>query len=194
MIARIVAAGLFGALLFTFAVPAKSDPRGDGIHTEAWFNNASFLDLKDDLAEAAKAGKGFVLIWEQPGCATCQQLHDVNFREKRLVDWIKANYAVMTMNMFGEVEVTDFDGEKLAEKALAEKHKVHFTPTTIFFDEQGKEVFRLPGYFKPYFYLAGFVFTRDKGYADAEVRGMFPRWLQAKGAKVKDIFGAPPEG
>ncbi len=36
----------------------------DGLYHQPWFLN-SFLDLKDDLAEAAEAGKRFALIWEQ---------------------------------------------------------------------------------------------------------------------------------
>lgn len=194
MILRLALAAMLAALLLAFAVPADAEPRGDGIHTEAWMNNTSFLDLKDDQAEAAKADKGLVLIWEQPGCSSCQRLHDVNFKDKVVVDYIARNFTVMTMNMFGEVEVTDFDGEKLAEKDLAHKHKVQFTPTTIFFDADGREVFRMPGYFKPYYYLAGFVFAAEKGYADQSVRGMFPRWMQAKGERVRAVYGRDPEG
>ncbi len=194
MILRLAVAAMLAALMLAFGTSARAEPRGDGIHTEVWFNNTSFLDLKEDLAEATQAGKGFVLIWEQPGCSSCQRLHDVNFQDRKLVDYVQANFAVMTMNMFGEVEATDFDGEVLPEKDLAAKHRVQFTPTTIFFDEAGNEVFRLPGYFKPYFYLAGFVFAKEKGYADEAARGMFPRWMQANGDKVRAAYGGGPEG
>ncbi len=39
----------------------------DGMYHQPWFLN-SFLDLKEDLAEAAEAGKRFVVMWEQRGC------------------------------------------------------------------------------------------------------------------------------
>ena len=39
----------------------------DGLYHQPWFLN-SFLDLKDDLAEAAAEGKRFAVIWEQRGC------------------------------------------------------------------------------------------------------------------------------
>lgn len=167
--------------------------REDGVHTEAWFNNQSFMELRDDAKEAAAQNKGFVIIWEQPGCSTCQRLHEVNFQHPKLIDYIGGRFSVMVMNMFGEVPVTDFDGAVLPEKDLAFKHKVSFTPTTIFFDAGGKELFRMPGYFKPYFYLAGFVFVAESGFADEATRGMFPRWLQANGGKVKAAFGGGPE-
>lgn len=184
------------AFALIVAAPAAAAPihREDGIHTESWFNNQSFMVLKDETQDAAAAKKkGLVLIWEQPGCGSCLKLHDVNFQQKPLIDYIGQNFTVMTMNMFGEVIVTDFDGETLPEKDLAFKHKVSFTPTTIFFDETGKEVFRMPGYFSPYFYLAGYVFVAEGGPADAASRGMFPRWLQANQAKAKAAYGREPE-
>jgi hypothetical protein len=39
----------------------------DGLYTQAWFLQ-SFLDLGEDLAEAAANGKRFAIIWEQKGC------------------------------------------------------------------------------------------------------------------------------
>jgi len=190
---KLLRAALFGAAL-TLALPAAAGTihREDGIHTEAWFQNQSFMDLKEEAGEAAKAGKGFVLVWEQPGCGSCQKLHEVNFQDPKLIDYIGRGFTVMSMNMYGEVEVTDFDGEKLAEKELAFKHKVQFTPTTIFFDAKGQELFRMPGYLSPFFYLAGFVYVAEKGYADPEFRGMFPRWSKTKGERVREIYGAGP--
>lgn len=181
-------------LVAAIAWPASAATihREDGVHTEDWFNNQSFMELKEDARDAAAQEKGFVVIWEQPGCGSCQRLHEVNFQHPRLIDYIGRRFSVMVMNMFGEVPVTDFDGEVMPEKDLAFKHKVSFTPTTIFFDADGNELFRMPGYFNPYFYLAGFVFVAERGFADEATRGMFPRWLQANGPKVRAAFGGAP--
>ncbi|MBW7850931.1 MAG: thioredoxin fold domain-containing protein [Rhodospirillales bacterium] len=181
-------------LVAAIAWPASAATihREDGVHTEDWFNNQSFMELKEDARDAVAQEKGFVVIWEQPGCGSCQRLHEVNFQHPKLADYIGRRFSVMVMNMFGEVPVTDFDGEVMPEKDLAFKHKVSFTPTTIFFDADGKELFRMPGYFNPYFYLAGFVFVAERGFADEATRGMFPRWLQANGPKVRAAFGGGP--
>jgi hypothetical protein len=40
------------------------------------------------------------------------------------------------MNLFGDVEVTDFDGTTLSEKDMAVRWGVMFTPTLIFLPEQ----------------------------------------------------------
>jgi|GEM_PF-845589 len=174
------------------AVAATLD-KGDGIHTESWFKNDSFLVLAEDVAEAAAKGKLLAVIWEQQGCGSCQKLHDVNLQDEAVKAYLQKNFEVMSMNMYGEVEVTDFDGEKLPEKDLAFKQQINFTPTTVFFDETGKEVFRLPGYFSPYFWMAGFVYVAEKGYADPEHRGMFPRWTKANRDRLIKAYGSEPE-
>ncbi|MGC2854758.1 thioredoxin family protein [Novispirillum sp. DQ9] len=191
---RLFAAAALAVALAAAPSPASAMDKGDGIHTEAWFKNDSFLVLADDVAEAAAKGKLLAVIWEQEGCGSCQKLHDVNLKDAPVKAYLQQHFDVMTMNMYGEVEVTDFDGQKLPEKDLAFKQQVNFTPTTIFFDETGKEVFRLPGYFSPYFWMAGFVYVKEKGYADPEHRGMFPRWTKANRDALVKAYGSDPEG
>jgi thioredoxin-related protein len=70
--------------------------------------------------------------------------------------------------------VTDFDGEKLPEKRLAEKYGVRFTPTFQFFPESAaefaakkpreREVARVQGYMAPKQFLATFRFVTERAY------------------------------
>lgn len=176
-------------------VPAAAETldKGDGIHTEDWFHNQSFGDLRDDVAEAAAEGKLLAVVWEQQGCGSCERLHEVNFQDPALRAYLEKHFRMMTLNMYGEVGMTDIDGEELAEKDLAAKSMVNFTPTTIFYDAAGAEVFRLPGYFSPYYYLAGFVYAVEKGYEDPETRGMFARWAKARRDHLVQIYGSEPK-
>lgn len=193
ILSRLFSAAALAASLAVAPLPALAMDKGDGIHTESWFKNDSFLILADDVAEAAAKGKLLAIIWEQEGCGACQRLHDVNLQEEPVKAYLQQHFDLMTMNMYGEMEVTDFDGEKLPEKDLAFKQQVNFTPTTIFFDETGKEVFRMPGYGAPFFWLAAFVYVNEKGYADAEHRGMFPRWTKANRDTLVKAYGSEPK-
>lgn len=193
ILSRLLSAAAVAVSLATAPLSASAMDKGDGIHTESWFKNDSFLILADDVAEAAAKGKLLAIIWEQEGCGACQRLHDVNLQEEPVKAYLQQHFDLMTMNMYGEMEVTDFDGEKLPEKDLAFKQQVNFTPTTIFFDETGKEVFRMPGYGAPFFWLAAFVYVNEKGYADAEHRGMFPRWTKANRDTLVKAYGSEPK-
>ena len=169
-------------------MPEKGD---DGMYTQPWFQN-TFLDLSEDLEEAIGQKKRLVIIWEQRGCPYCKATHEVNFRIPRLVNYVKDNFFVLQLNMWGDREVTDFDGETTTEKNLARKYRVLYTPTMQFFPDKlaaakGKrgnaaEVLRVPGYFKPFHFYFLFRYAREKGY---ETEPSFQRWLDGYGDKLR---------
>jgi thioredoxin-related protein len=162
----------------------------DGMHVQSWFLD-SFLNLPEDLEEAAEDGKRLVIIWEQRGCPYCKRMHEVNLRIPRIVNYIKKNFNVIQINLWGDREVTDFDGEVLSEKQLANKYGVIFTPTLQFFPENLKkvggkpgneaEVLRIPGYFKPFHFYFLFQYAFKKGY---ETEPNFQRWLGGIGERL----------
>jgi len=168
-----------------------AEPNEEGLHVQPWFKN-SFLDLREDVEEAAAEGKQLVLIWEQKGCPYCREMHRVNLRIPEIVDYIRNNFVVIQMNLWGDKEVTDFDGEVITEKNLAKKYRVQFTPTMQFFPKTlGKdskkpahkvEIWRLMGYWKPFHFKNSFVYVKEKGY---EAEPSFQRWLKAIAKKME---------
>ena len=171
-------------------VPACAEPTltDSGLYREPWFLD-SFLDLREDLESATKAGKRFAIMWDFKGCPYCKETHFVNFAQPRIADYIKANFEILQLNIIGSLPVTDFDGEELPEKKFAAKYGVCFTPTFQFFPEQisaikalpaGKrEVARAPGYLRPNDFLAMFRFVREKAYE----KDSFPDFSKASRAE-----------
>ncbi len=151
----------------------------DGLHSQSWFL-ASFLDLAEDLEEAAGNGKRFAVIWEQRGCPYCRETHLVNFAEPEIQGFVRAHFEILQLNMFGSRRVTDFDGEELEERDLARKNGVAFSPTIQFFPAElseaagktGKEaeVARMPGYLLPPHFLAMFRFVQTEAYRQTSFR------------------------
>jgi thioredoxin-related protein len=118
-----------------------------GFHEKpAWFKH-SFLDLREDVAEAAAENKRVMLFFHQDGCPYCAKLLNDNFTIKEIVDKTVANFQVIEINIWGDNEVTDLSGGTTTEKAFAAAMKVMYTPTLIFLDEQGRKVLRLNGYY-----------------------------------------------
>ena len=175
-------------VMLTYTLPnvAASEfaKREDGIHAQTWFKNLSFLELRDDLAEATKAGKGLVVIFEQKGCGSCKKLHEINFANKKLVKFISKNFDVLQINMYGSKEGTDMDGSAINERKYAERVLVQFTPTTLFYGKTGKEIFRIPGYLSPKVYRRAFEYVLDRG---PQRKILFPRWSRdrARAEKAK---------
>jgi len=171
---------VFALTAWSGAQAADAPRRPDGLHFQPWIKNLSFLDLADDLAEARAAGKGLVLIFEAPGCASCKKLHEVNFQDPGLVAYIRQHFDVVQINTFGDKTATALDGTATSEKGLAQDYLVNFTPSTLFLTADGKEAFRVHGYLPVPFYQSAFEYVVDRAYE----RGiLFPRWrLERKAA------------
>ena len=168
----------------TAAAEASGEPeRGeDGMYTQNWFKHTSFLDLAEDAAEAAQGNKRLAILFEQKGCPYCREMHRVNLMIPEISTYIQDNFDVLQMNLWGDREVTDFDGETLSEKQYAKKHRVMFTPTIIFPDLKGVESFRMPGYFKPFHFKHMFMYVKEEAYVSEP---NFQRWLQSKADELR---------
>ena len=173
---RSLIAGASAALLAPtapVAAPSALTLNDDGLYTRPWFLE-SLLDLADDLKEATEKGKRFVIIWELKGCPYCKKVHEINLADPAIETFIKDRFELLQLNIIGAREVTDFDGERLPEKAFAKKYGVRATPTFQFFPEQPgglaqkkpgeREVARWQGYLEPKPFTAMFRFVSEKAY------------------------------
>ena len=147
----------------------------DGLHKATWLRE-TFKDLREDLAEANAEGKRLMVIFEQRGCIYCTEMHEKVFTEPAIDRLIRDHYFVVQMNLFGDVEVTDFDGTTLPEKEMAMRWGVMFTPTLIFLPEEVPEgvsapdaaVAMMPGAFGKVTTEALLIWVRDHGYESGE--------------------------
>lgn len=169
-------AGVFRAaalVLAALAAPAAAEvPVGeDGLHKPDWMRD-TFLDLREDLAEANAEGKRLLIIVEQLGCIYCTEMHESVFPVPSIDALIRENFFVVQINIYGDKEVTDFDGTVLREKEMALRWGVIFTPTMIFMPTEVVEgktatsgaVAFLPGAFKPNMTHALFTWIKDEIY------------------------------
>ncbi len=125
------------------------DYRGarESVHPD-WFKQ-SFLDLEVDIADAAAEGRRLTLYFWQPGCPYCAELIENNFGQKDIGETMRSRFDVIAINMWGDREVVQVGGRQFTEKTLAAALRVNYTPTLMFFDEQGAVALRLDGYIPP---------------------------------------------
>ena len=113
-----------------------------------WFKE-SFLDLEEDIADAASNNKRLVVYFWQPGCPYCTQLWEDNFSQQKIVDDFRKNFEIVALNMWGDKEVVSVGGNDYTEKTFSNALGIKYTPTLLFFDENKKVVHRLNGYIPP---------------------------------------------
>ncbi|WP_284165888.1 thioredoxin family protein [Frigidibacter sp. SD6-1] len=167
---------LFLIAAATLALPAFAVELGDdGLHKPTWLRE-TFKDLREDLVEANAEGKRLLLSYEQRGCIYCTEMHEKIFTDPAIDKLIRDHYFVVQLNLFGDVEVTDFDGTTLSEKEMAMRWGVMFTPTLIFLPEDVGEgvsapdaaVAMMPGAFGKVTTEALLIWVRDHGYEGGE--------------------------
>ena len=112
-----------------------------------WFK-VSFLDLFEDIEEAADNNKRLMVYYYQDGCPYCKKLLEDNFSQRDISDKTQQYFDVVSINLWGDKEVTVGD-KTYTEKEFAEALKVQYTPTLLFFNEDNKIVFRANGYYSP---------------------------------------------
>jgi thioredoxin-related protein len=152
-----------------------ADLGDDGLHKAPWMRD-TFKDLSEDLEEANAEGKRLMIIIEQRGCIYCKKMHEEVFPIKEVADYISDNYFVVQINMFGDVEVTDFDGTALPEKDMVKKWGALFTPSILFFPTEVAEgmsaqqaaVATMPGAFGRYTTFNMLNWVIEEGYAGEE--------------------------
>src|SRR6056297_1155049 len=109
---------IIGIVLGTAAPAAELGD--DGLHKAPWMIE-TFKDLREDLNEANAEGKRLMVIVEQRGCIYCTRMHEEVFVVEDIAAMLSDDYYVVQINMFGDVEVTDFDGDALPEKSAVRK-------------------------------------------------------------------------
>ena len=164
------------ATAVALAVPLWAAELGDdGLHKPDWLRD-TFKDLREDLGDANAEGKRLLVIVEQRGCIYCTEMHETVFPDPKIDALIRDSYFVVQMNLFGDVDVTDFDGTVLSEKDMAVRWGVMFTPTMLFLPEEvpaGKTaaeaaVVSMPGAFGIGTTEALLTWVRDHGYENGE--------------------------
>ena len=135
------------ALALSGPTPAQQ-PSPYAIDIPPWFAT-SFLDFRDEVADAAREGKRVMIYVGQDGCPYCTRLMTANFSQPDVVATTRARFVPIALNLWGDRETTWTDGKVESEKALAQRLGVMFTPTMLFLDEAGTVIVRLDGYWPP---------------------------------------------
>ena len=172
-----------------FATVAVAEIGDDGLHKAPWMRD-TFKDLTEDLEEATAEGKRLMVMIEQRGCIYCRKMHEEVFVVPEIDQYITDNFFVVQINMFGDVEVTDFDGTALTEKDMVKRWGALFTPSIMFFRQEiGDDVSAnkaavatIPGAFGRWTTLNMLNWVLEKGYEGDEP---FQRYHARKFAEQK---------
>jgi thioredoxin-related protein len=132
----------FFALLLSLGASAAEtrDP-------DKYFFNETFGNFSEELQNAKAEGKqGVLIFFEMAECPFCHYMKNNVLNRPDVQAYYRQHFLNFTVDIEGDIEITDFHGKQLAQKDFAFKeNRVRATPVIAFYDLTGKEVFRHTG-------------------------------------------------
>lgn len=113
----------------------------------SYFFNETFGDFSEELQNARDANKkGVMLFFEMDECPFCHWMKVNVMNRPDVQDYYRKNFLMFPVDIEGDVQITDFNGEAMSQKDFAFKQfRVRATPVIAFFDLDGKMVQRHTG-------------------------------------------------
>jgi thioredoxin-related protein len=162
-----------------------------------WFK-ISLGDLNEDLNESLADGKnGLIIYFGQKRCAYCEQFLETNLGIEDIQNYIREHYDIIPIDIWGVDDIKDTDGKSYSERELSIHYKTNFTPSLVFYDDKGKPVFRLRGYYPPYKFRAALKYVVEGFYKKETFRDYLARaesgvFFMLGGLNERDFFLEPP--
>lgn len=112
----------------------------------AYFFNETFGNFAEELEQARQDGKkGILVFYEMDECPFCHFMKQNVLSQPAVQDYYREHFLNFTVDIGGDIEITDFSGRATTEKEFARAARVRATPVIAFYDLEGMEVFRYTG-------------------------------------------------
>jgi thioredoxin-related protein len=156
-------------------------PASGRLHDQPFFLQPPF-----DFDRSAKpAPRPLAVLFEQKDCAACDELHGRGFGSAGMKEQV-GRFDVARLELFGRERVVTPRGRPLTAERWGRELKVAYTPTIVFFDRAGREVFRIEAYLRPFHLASSFEYVSSGAY---RTEPSFQRYLQARAAKIRAAGG-----
>jgi thioredoxin-related protein len=156
-------------------------PASGVLHDEPFFLKAP-LDLDRSRKPASRP---LAVLFEQKQCAACDELHGEGFRNAE-VRALAGRLDFARLDLFGSATVVTPSGKSRTSAGWGRQLKVAYTPTIVFFDSRGREVFRVEAYLRPFHLASALDYVASAAYRD---QPSFQRYLQARAEKIRAAGG-----
>jgi thioredoxin-related protein len=108
------------------------------------FFDTTFGDFSEELEGARDDGKKAILImFEMDECPFCHRMKQTVLNKPEVQKYFRDHFRIFTVDVEGDIEIVDFQGETTTEKDFAFKqNRVRATPVFAFYDLDGQPIKR----------------------------------------------------
>jgi thioredoxin-related protein len=131
-------------LLLLFSTTSGAEALRD---PDSAFFHQSLGDLQEELEIAREEGKtGVLLFFEMDECPFCARMKRDVLNRPQVQDYYRQHFRIIPVDIEGDVEIVDFQGQSMAEKNFAfQVNRVRATPVFLFYTLDGAQVARYTG-------------------------------------------------
>jgi len=152
------------------------------LHGEPFFMKPP-LDLR-----RRQGSKPLAVVFETPYCSACDELHREGFHRPEVLAELE-KFDVARLSLLEDEKIITPDGMSMPASEFARLLKITYTPSIVFFDSYGREVFRIDAYLRPFHLAGSFDYVSSGAYLK---QPSFQRFLQAKAERMRER-GEPVE-
>ena len=137
---------LFVPSVFALLVYLSSVQAGSPRDPYQYFFEQSLGDLSEELDIAKEEGKkGVFIFFEMDECPFCHRMKRTVLNQPDVQDYFRQNFQSISIDIEGDIEIVDFEGNDTSQKEFSSKNRVRATPVMAFYDLQGNQVVRYTG-------------------------------------------------
>jgi len=145
------------------------------LHDETFFQRPPY-----DLRRAPGA-RPLAVVFETPDCAPCDELHREGFKRGAVRAQV-ARFDVVRLVLGARTPVVTPDGRSVTAQLWARELGVAYTPSIVFFDGTGKEVFRISAYLRPFHLASSFDYVASGAYRSEP---SFQRYIRDRSERLR---------
>ena len=151
---------------------ARSTPEAAGSKLNA---EPFFVAAPHDLTRRS-SGKPLAVVFETPYCSACDELHREGFRQPEVLALL-GRFDVAQFALGARIPLVSPEGRKVAADAWARDLGVAYTPSIVFFDDGGREVFRIDAYLRSFHLASALDYVASGAY---RAEPSFQRYIQTR--------------
>ncbi|MCP4490515.1 MAG: thioredoxin fold domain-containing protein [Gammaproteobacteria bacterium] len=162
---------------FSDYVLGLQQPPGEGVIGEDFFQDTTALDQL-----AGRQGLPLAVFFETGNCESCRIMHEKILTDEPTRKLVKSMHNVQ-LDVHSKQPIVTPDGESTNVSEWVRKLGVSYTPSVVFFDENGTEVMRISAFVKTFHFQSAFAYVQEKAYLG---QPSFQRYISARGDVLRE--------
>ena len=123
-----------------------------------------WFEFQKGLSRAGESSKKLLIDVYAPWCGWCTRLQSDVYTSQTIQEYVRQHFTAARLNIDENSDTLSFKGYSLSSAELAMGLGATGTPTTVFLDEKGEYITRLPGYLGPEDFLTVLRFIATDAY------------------------------